>query len=55
MTLPPVTLLLPHEGEAVLLDEVSTLREDGLSAWFTNPTGSAFDVSATVYKQATNL
>lgn len=42
MTLPPVTLLLPHEGEAVLLDEVSTLREDGLSAWFTVRPGTAF-------------
>jgi predicted hotdog family 3-hydroxylacyl-ACP dehydratase len=42
MTLPPVARLLPHEGAAVLLEEVAALREDGLSAWFIVRPGTAF-------------
>ena len=42
MKLPPVARLLPHEGDAALLDEVAALREDGLSAWFTVRPGTVF-------------
>lgn len=42
MTLPHVASLLPHEGDAILLDEIAALREDGLSAWFTVRPGTAF-------------
>jgi len=42
MTLPEVVRLLPHEGDAILLDELAELREDGLAAWFTVRPGTAF-------------
>jgi len=42
MTLPPVPRVLPHEGDAVLLEAVHELREDGLSAWFTVRAGTPF-------------
>lgn len=42
MKWPAAASLLPHEGEAVLLDEIAGLREDGLSAWFTVRPGTAF-------------
>lgn len=42
MSLPAVARLLPHEGDAVLLDEVGELRGDGLTAWFTVRPGTAF-------------
>ena len=42
MTLPGVVCLLPHEGEAVLLDELAELRDDGLAAWFTVRPGTVF-------------
>lgn len=44
MTLPGVDRLLPHEGGAVLLDELAELRDDGLSAWFTVRPGTAFSL-----------